>query len=142
MPNAPKFELLEFPKDVVEVYLKGGPAPALVVMKKQYGRAKPGWCERAVEWLEKNLQRGPDIAPTQRPIVLFHPGDVGHVGARGQNGPKPGAQQVEVIKTLNDGKVLHVKDPLTGKEHFMFWDSFIPRRIESPAQTPAPAPTA
>jgi len=135
MPNAPSFELLEFPKDVVEVYLKGGTAPALVVMKRQYSRARPGWCERAVEWLEQHLQRGPEFSQTPKPIITYRPGDVGHVGLRGQGTPKPGAQEVQVVKTMNDGKVLHVKDTTTGKEHYMFWDSFLPKRIETPAPT-------
>ena len=67
--NSTTFDIKEFPKDVVEVYLKGGAVPAVVTMRKRYTRAKPGWCERAIDWLEKNVDHGPEFAPVAQRIV-------------------------------------------------------------------------
>ena len=127
MVNATSFDLKEFPKDVVEVYLKGGAGPAVVTMRKRYTRAKPGWCERAIDWLEKNVDHGPEFAPVAQKIVWFKVGDHGAVCARGAAKQVPGAQIVRVVGVMNDGRVLRVKDiRAEDKTYYVLYDQLVP----------------
>ena len=127
MPDATSFDLKEFPKDVVEVYLKGGPGPAVVLMRRRYTRAKPGWCERAVGWLEKNIDHGPEYSTAAKQIVWFKVGDRGAVSSIGASVAKPGAQIVEVVQVLNDGRLLVVKDVRTpDKTYYVLYDQLVP----------------
>jgi len=109
MPDATKFDLKEFPKDIVEVFMRGGAGPALVTMRKRYARARPGWCERAIDWLEKNVDHGTEFSTAAKPAIVFKVGDYGAVG--GRSAPvQPGAQIVRVTKVINAGRVLEVVD--------------------------------
>jgi hypothetical protein len=110
MPDATKFDLKEFPKDVVEVFMHGGAGPALVTMRKRYARARPGWCERAIDWLEKNVDHGPDYATADKARITFKIGDHGAVSGLGVSAALPGAQIVKIMEIINQGRVLKVVD--------------------------------
>jgi hypothetical protein len=125
--NSATFTLKEFPKEIVEVYLKGGPQPATVLMRKFYPRGQSRWHDRAVAWLEKNVNRGPGFSTPGKQVVMYKAGDFGAVGARNSAKPTPGAQIVRVEAVLNDGRLLRVKDPrdLT-KTYYVMSDQLIP----------------
>lgn len=117
----------EFPKQVVEVYLRGGAVPAVVTMQRLYPRARPGWHERAVEWLGQNVKRDSDYSTPAKQFIKFKIGDYGAVAARDVKKPLPGAQVVRVEAVLNEGRLLKVKDARNGaKTYYVMSDQLVP----------------
>jgi hypothetical protein len=124
--NSPTFTLKEFPKQVVEIYLKGGSQPAIVLMRKFYPRGQPRWHDRAIAWLEKNVNVPLEVQTPNRLGVVFKVGDFGAVGPQNSK-PAPGAQVVRVEVVLNEGRVLRVVDAWDpAKTYYVLANHLIP----------------
>jgi hypothetical protein len=107
--NSATFALKEFPKEIVEVYLKGGAKPASVLMRKFYPRAQPQWHDRAIAWLEKNIDTGPSFSTPNQQVITFKVGDFAAIGPQDSK-PGSGSQVVRIEAVLNEGRVMRVKD--------------------------------
>jgi hypothetical protein len=121
------FDLKKFPKQIVEIYQRGGAQPALVLMRRFYPRGSARWQEKAIEWLEKNLPKPEGFESAGKARVAFKVGDHGAVAARGAAKPVPGAQVVQVAEVLNDGNLLKVHDARDKKKvYYVMCDQLIP----------------